>query len=87
MDKREKELEKQFRQAVKTAVKNQRKLLKQGVYNLFGKDDALKQMVTIMEVELTQAVKQIFESDEPLKQLPVDIGALNAELEARHAGN
>ena len=86
MDKRE-ELEKQFRQAVKTAVKNQRKMLKQGTYNPFGKDDALGQMITIMEIELTHAVKRIFEGDGPSKPLPIDVNALTAEPEAQHASN
>lgn len=87
MDKREKELKKQFQQAVKTAMKNQRKMLKQGVYNLFGKNDALEQMITIMEVELTHTVRRIFEGEGQSKPLPVDINALTAELEARHASN
>lgn len=87
MDKREKELKKQFQQAVKTAVKNQRKMLKQGVYNPFGKNDALEQVLTIMELELTHAVRRIFEGEGPLKPLPVDINALTAELEARHAAD
>lgn len=85
MDKRE--LKKQLQQAVQTAIKNQRKMLKQGVYNLFGKNDALEQMITIMEIELTHAIKQILEGEAPSKPLPIDVNALTAEPEVRHAGN